>query len=201
MDINLLLRGLFIGFSIAAPVGPIAIITIRRTLAEGLTSGLLSGLGAATADGIYGVIAGFGVTFISNFLIGQEELFRFVGGIFLCYLGIKTYLSKPAEQKASVNRKRLFSSYFSTFLLTIANPMTILSFLAVFAGLGMGNARSYASAGVMALGVFLGSILWWFILTGIVNIFRKEQNRHILQWVNRISGLIIIGFGSIALLV
>ena len=201
MDINFLLSGVIIGFSIAAPVGPIGVLCIRRTLAEGRASGLVSGLGAATADGIYGFIAGFGLTFVSNFLINQQVWLRLVGGAFLCYFGLRTFLSKPAEQVALIKGKGLAGSYASTFFLTITNPMTIISFAAIFAGLGVGGASgSYVSAVVLVLGVFTGSALWWFILSGVTNVFRTKFNSGKLRWVNRISGIIITGFGLIALL-
>ncbi|MCW4052074.1 MAG: LysE family translocator [Candidatus Bathyarchaeota archaeon] len=201
MDINFLLSGAIIGFSIAAPVGPIGVLCIRRTLAEGRASGLVSGLGAATADAIYGFIAGFGLTFVSNFLINQQVWLRLVGGAFLCYFGLRTFLSKPAEQAALIKGKGLAGSYASTFFLTITNPMTIISFAAIFAGLGVGGAsESYVSAAVLVLGVFTGSALWWFILSGVTNVFRTKFNSGKLRWVNRISGMIIAGFGVIALL-
>jgi threonine/homoserine/homoserine lactone efflux protein len=201
MDINFLLSGAIIGFSIAAPVGPIGVLCIRRTLAEGRASGLVSGLGAATADAIYGFVAGFGLTFVSNFLINQQVWLRLVGGAFLCYFGLRTFLSKPAEQAALIKGKGLAGSYASTFFLTITNPMTIISFAAIFAGLGVGGAsESYVSAAVLVLGVFTGSALWWFILSGVTNVFRTKFNSGKLRWVNRISGMIIAGFGVIALL-
>jgi len=201
MGISFFLRGLIIGFSIAAPVGPIGVLCIRRTLAEGRAFGLFSGLGAATADAIYGFIAGFGLTFVSNFLIRQQVWLRIIGGGFLCFLGVRTFLSKPAEHAASARGNGLVSSYVSTFFLTITNPMTILSFAAIFAGLGVGGASgSYVSAAVLVLGVFIGSALWWFILSSGVSVFRTRFNPHRLWWVNRISGIIITGFGLIALL-
>jgi len=201
MDIIFFLRGIILGFSIAAPVGPIGVLCIRRTLAEGRTSGLVSGLGAATADAIYGSIAGFGLTLISNFLISQWVWLRIIGGGFLCFLGIRTFLSKPAEHAASAEGNGLFGFYVSTFFLTITNPMTILSFAAMFAGLGVGSASGgYVSPAVLVIGVFIGSGLWWFILSSGVSIFRSRFNPHRLRWVNRISGAVIIGFGVIALL-
>jgi threonine/homoserine/homoserine lactone efflux protein len=201
MDIGFLLRGVVIGFSIAAPVGPIGVLCIRRTLAEGHASGLISGLGAATADAIYGCIAGFGLTLISSFLISQQVWLRLVGGSFLCFLGFRTFLSKPAEQAASTKGKGLVGSYVSTFFLTITNPVTILSFAAIFAGLGIGGASvSHVSAALLVLGVFIGSALWWFILSGVANVFRAEFSRDKLKWINRVSGIIIATFGVIALL-
>ena len=189
-----------IGFSIAAPVGPIGVLCIRRTLTDGQISGLVSGLGAATADAFYGCVAGFGLTFISSFLVGQKMWLSLFGGLFLLYLGIKTLLSKPAEKEATIRQNGLFGSYLSTFLLTLTNPMTILSFAAIFAALGLGNTSgSYASALILVLGVFLGSAIWWLFLSGGVGLFRDKFNTQGLLWVNRISGVIITAFGAVAL--
>ena len=146
MDVTFLLRGLVIGFSIAAPVGPIGALCMRRTLTEGRAFGLVSGLGAASADAIYGCIAGFGLTFVSAFLVGHQLWLRLLGGAFLCYLGVKTLLTKPTEEGATAKGKTLIGAYGSTFLLTLTNPMTILSFAAVFAGLGLaGSSQDYWS--------------------------------------------------------
>ena len=158
MDVGFLFRGLAIGFSIAAPVGPIGVLCIRRTLAEGRAAGLISGLGAATADAAYGCIAAFGLTAISNFLASQQNWLRLIGGVFLCYLGAKTFLSRPVAGSTAVKSGGVASNYTSTLLLTLTNPMTILSFAVVFAGLGLGNtAGDYPSASVLVVGVFLGS--------------------------------------------
>jgi threonine/homoserine/homoserine lactone efflux protein len=201
MDISFLLRGIIIGFSIAAPVGPIGVLCIRRTLAEGRAFGFVSGLGAATADAIYGCIAGFGLTFISDILIGQQVWLRLIGGIFLCYLGIKNFLARPAERAASAGGRGLVGAYGSTFFLTLTNPMTILSFAAVFAGLGTANASgNYGSAATLVLGVFSGSVLWWLVLSGVASLLRTKFNARALRWVNRISGIVVTGFGLTALL-
>jgi threonine/homoserine/homoserine lactone efflux protein len=201
VDIIYLLRGLVIGFSIAAPVGPIGVLCIRRTLAEGCASGLVTGLGAATADAVYGCIAGFGLTFISSFLVSQQVWLRLIGGAFLCYLGLKTLLARPSEHAALAKANDLVGAYASTFFLTLTNPMTIISFAAVFAGLGLASqSASYLSAGVLVFGVFMGSTLWWLILSNGVGVFQKKFNRYGLRWVNRTSGMIIMGFGIFALL-
>jgi threonine/homoserine/homoserine lactone efflux protein len=161
MDIIYFYKGLVIGFSIAAPVGPIGILCIKRTLTLGRWVGLASGLGAATADAIYGFIAAFGLTFISNFLIQQQTWLRLIGGAFLCYLGIKTFISQPAVSSAPSSHLSILNAYGSTFFLTLTNPLTILSFAAIFAGLGLVNANSdYLSASITVLGVFLGSACW-----------------------------------------
>jgi threonine/homoserine/homoserine lactone efflux protein len=199
MDVSFLLQGIIIGFSIAAPVGPIGVLCIRRTLAKGRTSGFVSGLGAATADAIYGCIAGFGLAFVSNLLIGQQVWIRLIGGLFLCYLGVKTFLIKPAEQAAPAKRSGLVGAYGSIFFLTLTNPMTILSFAAVFAGLGIGS-EGYGSAAILVLGVFTGSALWWLLLSSIAGAFRARFNTRALRWMNRISGIAITAFGLVALL-
>jgi len=200
VNIGLLARGLIIGFSIAAPVGPIGVLCIRRTLAEGWASGLVSGLGAASADAMYGCIAGFGLTFISGFLVSQQDWLRLVGGLFLCYLGIKTLLSAPSEEPAPAAGTGLAAAYASTFLLTLTNPITILSFAAVFAGLGVASTGgSYLSATTLVLGVFSGSALWWLLLSGGVGLFRRRFTLGALRWVNRLSGAVIVAFGLYAL--
>lgn len=201
MEIPFYLRGLLIGFSIAAPVGPIGVLCIRRTLAEGRISGLVSGLGAASADAVYGAIAAFGLTLISASLMAKGDWIRLVGGLFLLYLGFKTFTSKPAEQAASTEGYGLWRDYLSTFFLTLTNPMTILSFTAIFAGLGLGVAGTdYDSALALILGVFSGSALWWLLLSSGVGLFRSRLTTDSLVWVNRLSGLVILGFGSTALL-
>ena len=201
MNLMFLVKGLIIGFSIAAPVGPIGVLCIRRTLAEGRLAGLLSGLGAATADAVYGSIAGFGLTFISAMLLQQQHGLSLVGGLFLCYLGLKTLLSTPAQQPATAKNKSLWGAYASTFVLTLTNPATILSFAAVFAGLGLVNTRgNYLAAGILVVGVFSGSALWWLLLSGGVSLFRGHFTPHRLRWVNWLSGFIITGFGLLVLL-
>ena len=200
MDLNFLIKGLLVGFSIAAPVGPIGVLCIQRTIAFGRISGLVTGLGAATADACYGVVAAFGLTVISNFLVGEQLWFRLVGGIFLSYLGIKTFRSKPAERPATAEHRGLLADYGSTVFLTLTNPMTILSFASVFAGLGLANSNgSFLSAALLVIGVALGSAAWWLILSGGVGLVRTKIDRSSLAIVNKISGLIILAFGVLAL--
>jgi len=196
---SFLLKGLAIGFCIAAPVGPIGVLCIRRSLAEGMLIGFATGLGAATADAAYGAVAGFGLTAISDFLVGQRFWLGFLGGIFLCYLGVRTFFSKPAEQAANAQGRGLAGAYVSTLFLALTNPMTILSFVAVFAAFGLGAATNYTNASVLVLGVFLGSAAWWLILSGGVGLLRSRINAVWMQAVNRLSGAIITGFGIYSL--
>jgi len=197
---SILLRGFIIGISIAAPVGPIGVLCIRRTLSEGRLSGLISGLGAATADAIYGIIAGFGLTFISGFLVAQQIWLRIIGGVFLCALGIRTFLSSRSEDANHIRSTGLLGNYFSIFLLTLANPMTILSFAAIFAGLGLVESNgNYLSAGLMVLGVFTGSAFWWIALSLGVGYFRERVTPWWMNLINKLSGIVIIFFGIFAL--
>jgi threonine/homoserine/homoserine lactone efflux protein len=201
MDLAFLQKGLIIGFSIAAPVGPISLLCIRRTLAEGRLFGIVSGLGAATADAVFGCIAGFGLTIISSILIDQQIRLRLIGGLFLCYLGIRFLWEVPSKQAALARGNGLIAAYLSTLFLTLTNPMTILSFAAFFSSLDLFSTQaSKMSAGALVLGVFIGSSLWWLILSGVVGVFREKFNQQGLKWVNRVSGAIITGFGLAALL-
>lgn len=201
MESELFIKGFIIGFSIAAPVGPIGILCIQRTLSDGNIQGLVTGLGAATADAIYGFIAAFGLTFISNFLVEQSVWFRLIGGLFLCYLGIKAFLSRPKGQALSLGNRTILSAYGTTFFLTLTNPMTILFFAGVFAGLGLvSESILYTSAGLMVIGVFIGSGSWWLILSGATSILRNKIDNHKLGWINKISGFVILIFGLAALI-
>jgi threonine/homoserine/homoserine lactone efflux protein len=198
--LSFFLKGIVIGFSIAAPVGPIGILCIRRSLAEGPWIGLATGLGAATADAAYGCVAAFGLTAVSSFLVSQKFWLGLIGGAFLCYLGVRTFLSRPAEHAAAaVQTNGLFGAYASTLFLTLTNPMTILSFVAVFAGFGLGASPDYLAASVLVLGVFAGSALWWLILSGGVGSLRSRVKANWMQAVNRFSGALIFCFGLYAL--
>lgn len=198
---NLWLRGFILGLSIAAPVGPIGVLCIRRTLSDGQIAGLVSGLGAATADGVYGAIAGFGLTMLSGLIVQHLTWLQLAGGVFLCYLGIKTLLKKPVKTKVKDQKTGWLGAYASAFILTLTNPMTILSFAAVFASAGLSSATNYYLDTVtLILGVFAGSTTWWLALSGTASIFREKLTAESLMWINRISGVVITGFGSATLL-
>jgi len=203
VDFAIFVRGVAIGLAIAAPVGPIGVLCIRRTLAEGRLAGFVTGLGAATADTVYGAVAAFGLTAVSAFLVSQQDWLRLIGGAFLLYLGIRTFLTRPMPQTAvrdDKSSRTLAGDYASTFLLTITNPLTIISFAAVFAGLGLGSGYDdLGSALLLVAGVFTGSALWWLLLSGGVSLLRGRITENGLRWVNRVSGVIITVFGVIAL--
>jgi threonine/homoserine/homoserine lactone efflux protein len=194
MVAGIFFKGLVVGFLIATPVGPIGLLCIQRTLSEGKAHGLVSGLGAATADAIFGLIAALGLTVISDFLFEEQFWFRLFGGIFLCYLGVRTFLSKPVGQASSDDSPRYISNYGSTFLLAFTNPITIIVFVALFAGLGV--VGSYFSVGLLVAGVFVGSALWWFMLCGAAGILHGKISYGILIGLNRVSGIIITFFGA-----
>jgi len=192
-------RGAVIGFSIAAPVGPIGVLCIRRSLRDGPKSGLAAGMGAATADAAYGCVAGFGLTAVSGFLIRHESALRILGGVFLCYLGIRTFLSGPGEAPNHEGGGNRFSLYVSTLMLTLANPATIISFAMVFAALGLGTAVDYLAATSLVAGVFMGSAAWWIVLSVSAGFFRTRLNDAWIRGVNRVSGAILAAFGVYAL--
>jgi threonine/homoserine/homoserine lactone efflux protein len=201
MNLSFFVRGLLIGLSIAATVGPMCFLCIQRTLNRGQLYGLVSGLGIATADAVYGSIAAFGLTLITNFLVSEQQWIRLIGGLFLIYLGLKTILTRPAERAALARANGYLGAYVSTFLLTLTNPLTILSFAAIFAGIGVGSAgKSVVTATAVVLGVFAGSTLWWIILTSGISLLRKKFTPQWFLWINRISGAIITAFGVLALL-
>jgi threonine/homoserine/homoserine lactone efflux protein len=193
------LKGLIIGFAMAVPIGPIGIMSIRKTLAEGHSRGLIIGLGAATADSLYGIIAAFGLTFISDVITSQHFWVSLVGGVLLLFLGIRTFRAKRKDPIIPLDKKGLLGSYVSAFLLALTNPMTIFAFVAVFAAFGLGHRLSILSACILVLGVFTGSCLWFLTLGYVATLFRKKLDAGGLRWVNRISGVLIILSGIAAL--
>jgi len=199
MDPSFFLRGLIVGFTVAAAVGPISILVLRRTLAHGQVYGLASGTGVALADASYGGIAAFGLTAITAVLVGARQALALVGGLFLVYLAIRTMLAKPATEEAAVrDRPGLFGAFASIYGLTMTNPMTILSFAGIFAALGL-TGRSAGEAALLTLGVFLGSGAWWVGLTFAVSRLRSRLTPTVLLWVNRISGAVLLVFGLTAI--
>lgn len=211
IQFDLFIRGLILGFSIAAPVGPIGVLCIQRSLTHGRRAGFFSGLGAASADAVYGAIAAFGLAGLSAFLVDFQFWLGLWGGLFLLYLGWKVFRSTPAAVDAGLTgngernqpKKRLLSYYLSTFALTVTNPMTIISFTAVFAGFGLGSEGSdFRSAWALVSGVFTGSAAWWLTLSLLVGHprWRVLLGGRGKLWINRVSGAVILIFGVIVLL-
>ena len=192
----LLPKGLAFGFVLAATVGPMWLLCLRRTLASGALAGFVSGMGIAVADAIYGAVAAFGLTAVSGALLAQRFWLGLLGGAFLLYLGARTLAARPANDEAGLPAEaRLVPAFFSTLGLTLANPPTILAFAAIFAGLGLGANPGYAAAATVVLGVFLGSATWWVILALGANRLRASLGAGLLRAVNLVSGLVILGYG------
>ncbi len=201
MPIHLLIEGVLIGIVVAVPVGPLGLLCINRALATGALCGLFSGLGVATADALAAGLAALGISLVSGFLTDHQVLLRLVGGIFLCYLGVKIYQTKPTQQTPTGDVNGLLGAYVTTFLLTFSNPVTILSFIAIYAGWQVESLSGhYLAAAVLTLGVFLGSTLWWVALFVSLTAFRDKFSLRALGWVHRVSGALITGFGVAVLL-
>jgi threonine/homoserine/homoserine lactone efflux protein len=198
MDPFLLIKGFTLGFAIAASVGPISLLVIRRTLAQGRVVGLASGMGVATADATYGGIAAFGLSAITDVLVDYRRIIGLVGGLFLLYLAWNTFRARPGEAAVVEDRRGLRGAYLSILGLTLTNPMTILSFGALFAGLGVAGTNPGEST-LITLGVFLGSALWWVLLTGAIGLFRTRITPRGLRWVNIVAGVIIGAFALVAI--
>ena len=199
MDTTLLARGFILGFTIAAAVGPISLLCIRRTLAEGRVVGLASGMGVATADATYGAIAAFGLTAVTDLLVDWHRALGLVGGLFLLWLASRTIRSVPgAVATENGERRGLPGAYLSMLGLTLTNPMTILSFAALFVGLGVtgGNA---AGATLLTLGVFAGSAAWWVVMVSVVGAVRSRLTQAGMRRINVASGALIGAFAIVSL--
>ena len=192
------LKGLAMGFCIAAPVGPIGLLCIRRSITDGRLAGFVSGLGAATADTLYGLVAALGLTAVTSFLLSHRPPIQLLGGAFLVYMGLSLIRAKPpAAVTGSAHARNLPAAYASTFALTLANPATILSFIGIFAGLGIGvNTSGLLPATLLVTGVFLGSAVWWLLLSTIARWLGAKSHPEHLHLINVASGSLIIAFGA-----
>jgi threonine/homoserine/homoserine lactone efflux protein len=188
-----LLKGIAVGFVIAIPAGPVGVLCVRRTIFEGRLFGFISGLGAASADTIFGIIAGFGLTVVSNVLLDYQVWLRCFGGLFLVIVGIRALRKRVLrEAPPEKNAENLAAAYFSTFVLTITNPITILAFLGIFAAVGFtGSEATVGRAGMLVAGVLLGSLVWWLGLSLGAGLFRQSIGETHLLWLNRASGTIL----------
>jgi threonine/homoserine/homoserine lactone efflux protein len=200
MDPALVLRGFILGFTIAAAVGPISLLVIRRTIAQGQLYGLVSGLGVATADATYGALAAFGLAAITDVLVNARVVLGLVGGLFLLWMAWQTMRSSPTEAAtpAPTGRRGYAGAYLSILALTMANPMTILSFGALFAGLGVTSGAT-SDAAFVVVGVLLGSTAWWVVLTAVVGRLRGRMTATWIHRINFASGLLIGAFALVAI--
>jgi len=187
-------KGLILGFSIAAPLGPIGLLCIKRTLEGGRWHGVLSGLGAASADAFYGSLAAFGLAALLQHYQWIQTWTQILGGLFIIYLGVRFVLAKEATKEAGDGSatNSLGKVWVTTFLLTLSNPVTIFAFLGMFAGAGV---QGTGSAIWLVLGIFSGSMLWWLVLAQITHWLGKRMSPKVLLWVNRVAGLALVGFG------
>ena len=201
MLLAFLLKGVLVGIIIAVPAGPVGVLCIRRTIFHGRLAGFMSGLGASCADAVFGIIAGFGLTVISDLLLDYQSWLRLGGAAFLLYIGNSTLRADPlAGTRTQRDPEGLLADYVSTFVLTITNPITILAFLAIFAGIGFTGAEAtLGRAAILVLGVWLGSLLWWAGLALGAGMVRPSFGRDHLVWINRGSGGILV-FSGVALL-
>jgi threonine/homoserine/homoserine lactone efflux protein len=205
MDIEFFLKGLLVGIIVSAPMGPIGVLCVQKTVNKGRAIGFLSGLGAATADTVYAVLAAFGVTFITNFLSKNQELFQVIGIMVLIFLGFRMIFNNPVKQyryhRTSSKKMSAVRDYISVFFLTISNPLTIIFFGAAFTMLGLlTQIEGQRNNLLLVAGIFAGASLWWFALTYIVNIFRKKFRLRNIFILNRASGVIIVFLSILAVI-
>lgn len=199
--ISLLVRGVVVGFAIAASPGPIFFLCLRRTLVRGWATGIACGFGVATGDGTYAALAAFGVAVVTSALVAQRHWLALIGGVALVALGLRALLARPAgwEPRPVAVNGGLASSYLSTLALTLTNPATILSFAAVFAGLGLASTGSFLGGTVLVAGVLIGSAAWWVVLASLAAFARARLTPSVIRGISVFSGLAILGFGALAI--
>ncbi|MDX1475906.1 MAG: LysE family transporter [Reinekea sp.] len=189
-------KGIVIGVVIAMPVGPVGTLCVQRTITQGKINGFLTGLGATTADVVFGLIAAFGLTVVSNFLIDQQEWIRLVGGIIICLIGVQVFSLETQKKIIPITSPNPLNAFGSAFLIAITNPITIITFVVMFAGLGLvGSNSQYGPATLTVFGVFVGSGLIWLSVWGMSLIFRERFEFGRMKWINKIAGIVILVFG------
>lgn len=197
LDLGLPIRGVAAGFLIAAPVGPVNVLCIQRSLQKGWRAGIVSGLGAALVDTLYGGIAGFSISLIIQFLLREQTWIRLIGGILLIAIGIFYYNKPPLSLRSEKRENSDGSDLISTFLLTATNPTTILSFLAILAMLGLGAHRPLWETSLLVGGIFVGSMTWWIVLASGAHMLRDKVTDETMRWLNRVGGIAIAAFGIV----
>jgi threonine/homoserine/homoserine lactone efflux protein len=200
MEMNYLLNGILIGFALAVPIGPIAVLCIRQTLSNGHLSGMVIGLGAATSDFLYSGLAALGLTIISTALNSLQLWARIAGAAVLLIIGIKIFITKYRSENTPINTAGMLKSYILTFLFALMNPVPFFAFISVFTIFGIGHNISNLSALTLAFGVFIGSLLWFITLSSIVTLLKHKMNFDRALWMNRITGSVIILYGFFAIL-
>jgi threonine/homoserine/homoserine lactone efflux protein len=196
-EIDVLLKGALAGLIISAPVGPVNVLCTSRALIKGRKAGIVSGIGAATADTIYGAVAGFSIQFVIGLLTREEFWIRLFGGVLLIAIGLRYYLRNPRQLKEVEKEESTHSDYVTAFLLNLANPTTVLSFLIVLTALGLHRQRSFGLSLTLVAGVFIGAMLWWICLAVIASRFQDRLNDHTLMLMNKVAGVAIGGFGLV----
>src|SRR3984893_8092862 len=193
--------GFLVGFPIAVSPGPIFFLVLRRTLARGWRSGLVSGLGVATGDATYAALAAFGVAAVTTFLIAERRWIGLVGGVAIALIGLRALRSPHPDPRprAGEGNRRLAGAYGSMVALTLSNPPTILSFSAVFAGLGLHVAGGWGPALALVVGVWLGSVVWWILLTGGASRLRERLTPAIIRGFGFASGIALVAFGVVTI--
>lgn len=201
--IDYFIKGIIVGVSVSAPLGPVALICVQKTLNRGAITGFISGLGAACADTIYAIIAAFSTTFISNFVDTQQFLLRVAGGLLLVIFGVKIYLTNTIKQvrRQKIKKSNSIGDFLSVFFVTISNPITIIFFGAVFTGLGLVSADSLTFSSYFLIGgVLTGTIIWWLILSTVISLFRHKIRLRSLWWINKIAGAVVTVLGILAVM-
>jgi threonine/homoserine/homoserine lactone efflux protein len=196
---SILFKGVAAGILVSAPLGPIGVIQIQRTMHKGVKAGLISGQGIAIADTLYAIIAGFGVTYLSSFLLTQNTTFNIIGGTILFVMGVRMLIKNSNIKTCNINiyetspRFHKLADFFSMFIITITNPFTIILYTVVFTLLGLNSSSSAAYTNyLITLGVYLGASIWWFILSSSINKFREKIKLYNIAKINKVFGIVII---------
>ncbi len=203
MELGFFIKGLIVGFLASIPLGPVGVLCIQRTINKGRFSGIVSGMGAATVDSFFALVAALGLTYIINFIEEQHFFIQLIGGGVLIFLGIKIFTTNPVKQIRRHRRKKnkLIEDYLSVLFLTLSNPLAVFLFVAAFAGIGMVTSRdSSLKSSLIIAGVFAGAMSWWAVLTFFIDLFRKRFRLKQLWWINKIAGVVIMVFGIAAML-
>jgi len=202
MELQLLIKGIIVGLLVSIPVGPMGILCVQRTLNKGKSSGFSSGMGIATADAIFALIAGLGISFIIHFLSEQQLIIKIIGGVVIAFIGLKIFITNPVKQFKKHRRegKTLFEDFVSILFMALSNPFIVFLYIAVFAGLNLQDvSMGYSSALLVVTGVFVGASVSWFAISTVVNHFRAKIRLRKLMLINRIAGITIILFGVFAI--